>query len=328
MLSSIMIFRTELNIPNDPVVIRYDDQIFLLGSCFSENIGLLLQKYKFRSAINPFGTLYDPISIAFSIKSIIEKWIPSQSLFIRSNEIYYHPAYHSILSDTDPDCLASRIKDSTFKAHSFLKETKHVFITLGTALGWKQKDTGHHVANCHKMPASHFERYEITVTEGFHALEQMILRILEFNPSLHIIFTVSPVRHTRSGIIENNRSKARLTLMIDALQKKFPSVQYFPAFEWMVDDLRDYRYYNDDLVHPNNQAIAYIWEKFQDCYFDAETRALADRILKVVKAAEHRPSHSDTDSYRNFCKKQTEEIKIIHQMYPNIDFTKEMAVFG
>jgi lysophospholipase L1-like esterase len=322
-----MNFRTELNIPATSHPIFYGQKIYFIGSCFSENIGSLMQKYKFCTIVNPFGTLYDPVSLSGAILHIIDKKPPTPQGFVSQNEVFFHTDYHSCLSDTDQECLRRRIIEKTAEAHDFLKKSDYIFITLGTALGWKTSDKLSHVANCHKLPGEMFSRYEISVKEGFAALQSMIEKIQSFNPDVQIVFTVSPVRHTRSGIIENSRSKSRLVQMVDYIQKNNPSVLYFPAYEWMMDDLRDYRFYKSDLVHPNESAIAYIWEKFQNCYFTSETQALAKRILKVVKSAEHKVMHEKTKAYREFCSTHLAEINNIQSIYPYIDFTTEVKFF-
>lgn len=322
-----MNFRTELNIPAATHPINYGQSIGFIGSCFSENIGSLLQKYKFSTTVNPFGTLYDPVSISGAIQSIIEKKSPSPEGFVRQNEVYFHTDYHSDLSGIDQEGLQKQIIEKTAEAHDFFKKSDYLFITLGTALGWKTSDKYNHVANCHKLPGDRFFRYEISVKDGFTALNAMIEQILDFNPSIQLVFTVSPVRHTKSGIIENSRSKSRLVQMVDYIQKNNPSVQYFPAYEWMMDDLRDYRFYKSDLVHPNDSATAYIWQKFQDCYFSSQTQLTANRILKVVKSAEHKVMHPNTEAHREFCNKNLAEIRNLQRAHPYIDFATEVKVF-
>ncbi|MBK9255923.1 MAG: GSCFA domain-containing protein [Saprospiraceae bacterium] len=322
-----MIFRTELNIKPSEFKILHQDQILLIGSCFSENIGSRLQKYKINSSVNPFGTIYDPISLSRILSTIISGQISNDNPPFEHNGIWYHPNYHSSISATSEILLENQIRDITTTSSKYLKSCQFLFLTLGTAIGFRLVETNNIVANCHKMPASLFSRSEISVKEGFTALEKMIGSLIGFNKNLKIILTISPVRHTKSGIVENSRSKARLTQMVHYLQESYPEVSYFPSFEWMMDDLRDYRYYEKDLVHPNEFAIDYIWEKFSEHYFDEETNNLCSTIHGINTSFQHRPFHPESPSFKEFCVKQTEIILQILKQYPHINFGEELSHF-
>ena len=323
-----MQFRTELNIEASGNKINYETPVFFMGSCFSENIGSILQKYKFPVLINPLGTIYDPLSVERTIEGIINRDTkPNPEHFIILDEVHYHLDFHSVISATDRQALEALIALKNSLTQRFLSKAAYVFITLGTAIGWVEKSSGRWISNCHKMPAEHFIRSEISVKEGFASLKNVVDKLKKFNSELKIIFTISPVRHTRSGIIENSRSKSRLIQMVDYIQKNDPDVGYFPAFEWMMDDLRDYRFYESDLVHPNNQAIEYLWSKFKECYFDADTQKMAERIMKVVRASEHRVSHAESPKYQELIARQLQEIMEIRQEKPDVDFSAEEEFF-
>ncbi|MBK9151195.1 MAG: GSCFA domain-containing protein [Saprospiraceae bacterium] len=308
-----MQFRTELHIPPSQHKITYHTPALFMGSCFSDHIGGIMQKYKFPVLINPAGTIYNPVSLSSTLINALDSVNPDEDLYISRDDIWYHFGYHSSIAALDKAELEKKIMQIQNRTVEFLSNAKYIFLTLGTALYWTDKNTGKTVANCHKMPAERFHTAEISVKEGFSALSLLIERLKDRYPDLKIVLTISPVRHTRSGILENSRSKSRLIQMTDYLLKNFHDIQYFPAYEWMMDDLRDYRYYAQDMVHPNEMAIAYIWEKFRECYFEGDTDRLMGRIAKVVQAAAHRPFNPDSGAFRIFAQKNLEEIKSIQK---------------
>ena len=323
-----MIFRTELNIPESAVKISHSDQIFMIGSCFTDNIGDRLQKYKFNCTSNPFGNIFNPISISRLISHSIQKIEINRDQLLHVENKYVHHDFHSKISDKDPDETLSKINSSLSSCYNFLINAKFVFITLGTSIAYKSKQTGLVVANCHKIPSSFYEKIEITVQDGVFALMDLIEKTKLINKNAEIVFTVSPVRHIKDGVVQNNRSKARLHQMIDELQKSKPEIKYFPSYEWMLDDLRDYRFYNADMIHPNEVALDYIWSKFSDHYFDIESKELNKTIEKIMQAVNHKAFQPDSPSHQSFCKSNLNIISDILKNHPKMNFEKEIHEFS
>lgn len=318
-----MKFRTELNIPPSRFSIGHTDGVVLIGSCFSINIGDRLQKYKFTGITHPFGTVYNPVSIARLLDYAAGAGIVDNKNLIFSSGIWVHPDFHSSLGSPDRDRAAEGINGAIVQAGECLRRVKFLFVTLGTSIVYKWKRTGNIVANCHKLPASEFARQTVPAQEGAEALAAAFDQLRKINPAIRIILTVSPVRHVRDGLIENMRSKARLFETVDILCSTFDNVSYFPAYEWMMDDLRDYRFYTQDLIHPNEQAIDYIWEKFCDHYFDEKTRALVKSIGKVLEGLGHRPFNPDTSEHKSFLAKLQEDISRLEQDHPWLKIERE-----
>lgn len=317
---SIMIFRTEINLPPSPFNILHRHQIAMLGSCFSKNIGDRLITYRFNCTINPFGTIFHPLAIAKIMDYVHDNQKIEAHSLIMSQGIYVHPDFHSIVGSPDVKLTIAHINNVILEMHQSLSNFDYVFITLGTSVGYISGQTGKIVANCHKLPATLFTKTNSEIDVMAEALIQSCKQWHDINPSIRFVFTVSPVRHTRDGIIENARSKAKLVLAVEKICEQLAYTSYFPAYEWMIDDLRDYRYYDKDLIHPNEQAIDYIWEQFSDHYFDEETIKLNQRIIKIVKSLQHRPFNPDTDIHRQFTDKVMQDIEDLTKAYPWIKF--------
>ena len=284
-----MILRTELSIPPSANKMEHLDEIMTFGSCFSHHIGHRLQKYKFKCICNPFGTVFNPISISRLIRYVCLNHQVDTTSLLKSQGLWVHPDFHSMLSHSDQKTAAENINNKIANIHSQLKTLKHLFITLGTSWAYKQKSNDQIVTNCHKIAASSFIKVNIGIDEGFQALSDAFETLRKINPNLLIIITVSPVRHIKDGIVENSLSKARLHAISEKLLTKFENVTYFPAYEWMIDDLRDYRYYEADMIHPNPIAIDYIWGKFADYYFTENIKQLNKKIDSILQAAQHKP---------------------------------------
>jgi len=321
-----MTFRTVLNLPPTDIKVSHQDSILLLGSCFSQNIGERLQKYKFNCISNPFGTIFNPISIAKLINYVCNKQYIKAEELILSQGIFVHPDFHSMLSDVDASLAMEKINHAIQTTHHNIKKCTHLFFTLGTAIAYKMNTTDQIVANCHKIPSTSFEKIEISIEEGKIAMKEMISQIREVNPNVHIIFTVSPVRHIKDGIIENTKSKARLLCMIDEITKNDASVSYFPAYDVMMDDLRDYRFYEADMIHPNEVAIDYIWEKFSGHYFSKETIELNNQINRILLASQHRPFNPKSNQHKTFIRQTLSEIEAIKKVNSNLNFDDEMEI--
>ncbi len=277
------------HIPKKPGYhLTHHDKLFLIGSCFSTHIGNLLNSYRYRTFQNPSGIVFNPMSVAGELQSVLhpKKTNPNE-LFQRDGRHYSFHHHSSFFGET-ADELLSKINERRHEALMFLKEAKCLFITFGTAYYYHHLKLNTVVANCHKQPSTLFEKRLATTSEIFQAFFSLHTELKKVNPHLQIIYTVSPVKHLKDGLIENNLSKAVLLLAIHELTQKAADTFYFPAYELVNDDLRDYRFYKADLAHPNEQAIEYVWEKFSDCFFPPSSNELHQLILSLNKAEAHR----------------------------------------
>jgi hypothetical protein len=284
------------HIPEKPgFTIRHSDFLFLTGSCFSGNIGQRLTDLKFKTAINPAGILFNPLSISDSIKSLIENAGVSREHIIEREGSFYTFDFHSSVHAKSGQDLVAAVRDINSKASRSLKEARFLFITFGTAFAYRLRSTGKVVANCHKQPSGIFDKILPSPAEIEKEYSQLLGQLKAFNPGLKIIFTVSPVKHLNDGVEENSLSKSTLILTVHNIIEQNPGCSYFPSYELVTDDLRDYRFYKTDLAHPNDMAIDYVFGKFSDCYFDSKTRELCDHIRELNAATRHRPLNEVTD---------------------------------
>jgi hypothetical protein len=308
--------------------IRYQQKILLTGSCFTEHIGTHLMEMKFDVMQNPNGILFDPLSVAQSLISYIapDHYTADDLFFL--DELWQSWKHHGQFSDTIQENTLNKINDAQRAAHNFLEQADWLVITLGSAFVYFLKDQNKYVANCHRAPANWFTKKLLPIENMLAALDETLHRLLNFNPKLQIIFTVSPVRHIRDGVIENNRSKARLIEVVHQLVNKFNRTYYFPAYELVIDVLRDYRFYDKDLVHPNYAATKYVLENFMENYVDLESRQLADEISKLQISARHRPLHPETKAHRRFLEEHYGKTHELASKYPFLDFKAELIHFS
>jgi len=314
-----MKFRTELEINKLPFNIYHEDKIFMIGSCFVENIAVKLSRYKFDILSNPFGIIYNPISISNIIQRIIENNIPHQNDFVKHNDLWHHFDFHSDMSGLFLEETILKITKWLEYSKSFLKESKYIFITLGTSIVYKRKEFNNVVANNHKFPSSYFLKSKLNIEEITNSLKNSINKIKTFNEGIKIIFTISPVRHVRDGLIENQKSKAALILAIDQLVDN-DTIFYFPSYELLIDDLRDYGFYADDLIHPSKKAIDYMWEKYSQMFFNEVTLNKNKQIEKIVRSLDHIPIHQETKANKEFQKTLEIKIKQFKKNNPEINF--------
>ena len=293
-------FSTQIDIPHSTVEITYNDRILTLGSCFAENIGTKLQEACFLTFINPFGVMYNPMSVAQGIRYLLsEKEFTATDLF-QSGSLWSSLAHSSTFSATTADEALQKINSRLLAARYFLRETNVMMITLGTAWVFELVENGKIVSNCHKLPASRFTRRRLSVDEIINEFTEVFGFLRNSYPGLKFIFTVSPIRHWKDGAHENTVSKSTLHLALDALEKQFDFVHYFPAYEIMMDELRDYRFYASDMLHPSDVAVDYIWQRFGDTYFSSETLNLKKELERLHADLNHRPLHPETEEYRLF----------------------------
>jgi len=283
-----MKFRTEITIPPAGFTITHSDRVMMLGSCFAENISDRMLCTGFTVDANPFGVVYNPASIANSLQRLIHRQIYTEADLFLHEGVYHSFSHHSRFSGADKTMVLEKINERLTDSANFLQQANRLIITFGTAYIYRLVSTREVVSNCHKLPAREFEEKRLTVEQIAELWNNLIgdLRIL--NPELKIIFTVSPIRHWKYGANANNQSKAVLLLAVDEIVQSRTECSYFPAYEIVLDDLRDYRFYADDLIHPGSQAIDYIWEKFGDAYFNQSTVELIKEYEKERKSLEHR----------------------------------------
>ncbi|MBG9378508.1 GSCFA domain-containing protein [Panacibacter sp. DH6] len=319
---------TDINIKALQPFITYHDKLLLTGSCFTEHIGNYLADVKFSILQNPHGILFDPLSVCSSLISYIQNRRYTADDLFYLNEAWHSWQHHSRFSHPDKDVCLQMINESQAKAHTFLKQADWLIVTLGSSFSYKLADGLMPVANCHKAPAQTFKKHLCTIEETVTALDGTIHQLFHFNKQLKIIFTISPVRHLRDGVVENNRSKARLIEAVHHLADKFDRLYYFPAYELVIDVLRDYRFFDIDLAHPNYAATQFVLEKFAAHCFDETTRTLSEDIKKLVIAANHKPFNPQSQQHKSFLQNQLQKTMQLQQEHPYLNFSRELHFFG
>ena len=299
--------------------IDYQSNLLLLGSCFSENIGDKLRYFKFQSTQNPFGILFHPKAIENLITNAINKKAYSSDDLMYQNEVWHSFDAHSSLSSANESVLLSKINSAISLTSKKLEEASHILITLGTSWVYRFIETDTIVANCHKIPQKKFLKELLTVAEITESLEAIIVLLKSVNKNVSITFTVSPVRHLKDGFIENTQSKSHLIAAIHTLVNE-QDVSYFPSYEIMMDELRDYRFYAEDMIHPNKTAINYIWRKFIDTWFSEETKSIMKEIDEIQKGLLHRPFHEDSKLHQQFLLKLEQKKSSLQERLPFINF--------
>lgn len=316
-----MEFRIELQIQAFKKQINIKNKLMLCGSCFTENLGVKLAQMLFQVEMNPNGILFNPKSIVNSIDSyIIKKQYQSTDFFLH-NEVYYSWQHHSRFSNISPYKLLNEINQTQDNAHLWLKSADWLILTLGSSFVY-ELNSGKAAANCHKMPASFFSRRlmnSIEITQDFATLFN---KLKTFNPNLKIILTISPVRHLRDGFVENNRSKSMLIQSVHELTENFDNVFYFPAYELVLDDLRDYRFFAEDMTHPNYLATQYVWEKFVDTCIDKESIGWMKEINVLNAAKAHKSFHPETNAHQLFLQKNLEKLFELQKQLPELSWTQ------
>lgn len=318
--------KLQTTIPLDPTdyPIDYGSAVLLLGSCFSENLGRQFAYYKFQGLQNPFGILFHPQAIAQLIVRAVQKNLYTTEEVFASQGRWLCFDAHSDLSASTSEDLVAHLNTALDRTAAYLSTASHVFITLGTAWVYRSLGTDKVVANCHKVPQREFSKELLSIAQIQSCLEQIIQQIGSLNENAQVIFTVSPVRHLKDGFAENQRSKAHLIAAVHeflASTDRIGHVSYFPSYEIMLDELRDYRFYEADLIHPNPMAIRYIWEKFTAAYMTSETQITMDKVDRVQKGLGHRPFNPGSEQYLAFRKSLKEKITYLKQRYPHMDFT-------
>lgn len=323
-----MQFTTKVSIPKSNHPIDYNSKMLSLGSCFAVNIAEKFNYYKFQYIVNPFGILFHPVAIHEIIRRCI------QQDFFSENEIFFHNERwhcfdaHSDLSDVNKENLLQKLNHSLFELKSQIESSSHILITYGTAWIYREKSTQKIVANCHKVPQSQFEKELLSATSIQKSVENTITLIQSVNPNASFILTISPVRHLKDGFIENQQSKANLisgihqTLnsQLNTNNRQPITLNYFPSYEILMDELRDYRFYAQDMIHPNQMAIDYIWERFVATAIAEESIPIMEEVASIQKALAHKVFHPDSQSHQNFLLQLNQRMAQLQEKYPSIYF--------
>ena len=312
-----MEFRTTVKTGENRGWLHHSDHVVLLGSCFSDNIGSKLHGALFNATVNPMGTLYNPMSIARGVQRLITgEPVAGQDLFMQGG-VWNSYDFHSRHSLPDKQATIDHMNRCIAQGHDALKQAQLLTITFGTAIVYRLKTTGEVVANCHKVPQHTFERKMASVSEMVQTLDTMLTRLHDFNQDLHIILTVSPIRHIADGLDANSLSKASLRVAIgEVIASHSDYCDYFPAFEIMIDDLRDYRFYTSDMVHPSDVAVEYIWQAFEATYLDDRSAQAVARCERIHKRLQHRPMSANRETIERFHADTASVVRNLIKEYP------------
>jgi hypothetical protein len=330
-----MDFQLKIDIKKPDPLIQYPNKILLMGSCFTEHIGKGLADMKFDILQNPNGILFGADAVCSALNSYIKPRIYSgEDLFIL-NDCWNSWHHHSRFSHPDVTLALDAINKSQQEAHLFLKSANYLIVTLGSAFTYELSSTadrsslnlGDAVANCHRAPADWFQKQLMSIDAIVSTLGETVDLLREFNPSLKIMFTISPVRHIRDGVVENNRSKARLIEAVHQIVSSKKGCFYFPAYEIVIDVLRDYRFYDIDMVHPNYAATEYVMERFLESCVEEHSLILAQEVKKIVIASRHRPLQPDTNLHKQFLQNQALKTKNLLDKFPFLNLKDELIYF-
>ncbi len=299
----------------------YNSKIVSLGSCFAENIGAKLEYFKFDETVNPFGILFNPVSIENIVGRAVHKKLFSDADVFCHNDLWHSYEVHSELSNPNKETLLERLNSILLDFHIQISKATHFQITYGTSWVYRHKASGSIVANCHKVPQIQFDKELLSAETIERAIQNTFDLVREINPNCHFIFTVSPVRHIKDGFVENQRSKSHLIgALHNVINRQLTTITYFPSYEIMMDELRDYRFYAEDMLHPNQTAIDYIWERFAPNYIAENCIATMDEIDGIRKAMSHRPFNPDTEAHQKFLVKLQGRIDKLQLQYPHFKF--------
>ncbi len=323
-----MQFTLALDIPQLPKPISYTDNILLTGSCFTEHIADRLHQSKFKVLSNPHGILFNPLSVASSLDGYMDGRQYKQEELFSLNELWNSWDHHTRFSNIDAVAALNGINASQTEASDFIRKADWVIITLGSAFQYYLKESGKPVANNHRAPAQWFEKKLLTTEVIVAALSQTMERLFALNPFVQVMLTISPVRHIRDGVVDNNRSKARLIESVHILREQFEKVQYFPAYELVIDVLRDYRFYDIDLVHPNFPATQFVWEHFTKSCIAPLAHEIMKQVQDIVTARSHRTRFPETEAHKKFKVSYAEKTKALMDKYPFLGMEKEIQYFS
>ena len=318
-----MQFRTEIPLHESLYKITHNHNIMGFGSCFIDSIGEKLETSKFRIHRNPFGTLFHPLAIETALARILSLTYYTEDEIFKFGELHFSWDHHTSFNRISLNETLNAINSQLEVANDFIQKTDIFLLTFGTSMVYKIKEMDLIVANCHKVPASQFQKTLLTELQLKNSIKNCFNLILDINPKAKIITTISPVRHLKDGFIENNWSKSRLINALHEVSSQFAQVDYFPAYEIMMDDLRDYRFYKEDHIHPNDLAIQYIWEKFSSVYFEEKTLEKIKITQKIISSLAHRPLNPESLAYKEFLFKTKKQIEQAESLFPKNSFHHE-----
>lgn len=321
-----MDFRTKVSLDWQGERLNITNSFVFLGSCFADEIGGLFKSNKFNVVLNPFGVLYNPLSIADALNRLLDKSPYSENDLVKVGNLYHSFAHHSIFSHTDKDYMLENINNNLMESSSKLKNADYLFITFGTSWVYELKESGKVVSNCHKLPAYYFVRRRASIEEITKCFSEVISKILSINPNIKIVFTVSPIRHLRDGAHENSLSKSTLLLACEELQNMFrENISYLPTYEIMLDELRDYRFFADDMAHPSKRAVEYIWERIREEMIDEKSNLAIKEWSKIRQGINHRLMSADKEAYSSFLNNLLNTATSFASKYKIINIEQEIA---
>ncbi|WP_026724170.1 GSCFA domain-containing protein [Flavobacterium sasangense] len=316
-----MQFTTKIPVQKSAFPIDYDSKVMLLGSCFAENMGKKFDYFKFQATTNPFGIIFNAVSLERLIRRAVENRTFTENDIFFHNDLWHCYEVHSELSNSDKDAFLKSLNNIIRSTNKQLNDSTHIIITLGTSWVYRNIESNEIVANCHKVPQKQFTKELLSIHQTEESLQSIISLIHSVNPNCNFIFTVSPVRHIKDGFTENTLSKAHLIAAIHKTITHLKSpITYFPSYEIMMDELRDYRFYAEDMLHPNQTAIDYIWIQFFENYISESVFGLMNEICSIQKGLQHRPFNPNTENHQKFLNQLDLKIKAIKNQYPFIKF--------
>ncbi|OGS72460.1 MAG: GSCFA domain-containing protein [Flavobacteria bacterium RIFCSPLOWO2_12_FULL_31_7] len=315
-----MNFQTQIPIRKYDFPIDYTSKVLLLGSCFAENMAQKFEYFKFDTVVNPFGIIFNPISLEkLIVRSIRKNYFTEEDIFFH-NETWHCFEVHSELSNSDKEVFLNELNQLIDSTNWHIEKSTHCLITLGTSWVYKHIESNKIVANCHKVPQKQFVKELLSIAQIEASLKKIITEIQAVNPNCKFIFTVSPVRHIKDGFVENNLSKAHLIAALQSSSFQLPASSYFPSYEIMMDELRDYRFYAEDMLHPNQTAIDYIWIKFFENYVAEKEFEVMQQVCDIQKALHHRPFHPNSESHLKFLENLNKKINTLVKKHPHFQF--------
>lgn len=316
-----MEFRTQIPIPKSGNPIGYDSKIVSLGSCFAENMSDKLDGFKFQNTCNPFGIIFNPVSIEKMIYRIVNQFFYTEKDIFFHNERWHCFEVHSDLSCSNQEEFLENLNAVLRTSLIRLFQASHIIIAYGTSWVYRNLESNAIVANCHKVPQKEFSKEILSIETIEKSIKNTIGYFQIINPNVNFIFTVSPVRHLKDGFVENQLSKAHLiTAIHKILQSTIYNLNYFPSYEIMMDELRDYRFYAEDMVHPNPVAIGYIWERFSETTISAESYSIMKEVETIQKGLQHRPFNADSESHQQFLSKLQDKMAKLVSQYSFMKF--------
>lgn len=315
-----MQFRTNIPISQSDFKIDYNSKIMSLGSCFATNMAAKLGYFKFENSYNPFGIIFNPVSIEKLIYRIVNQFFYTEKDVFFHNERWHCYEVHSDLSHSNKEQFLENLNDLLKTSLIQLFQSSHIIITYGTSWVYRNKTTNAIVANCHKVTQKEFSKEILSVEIIEKSIQNTLDLIQKMNPDVNFIFTVSPVRHLKDGFVENQLSKAHLITALHTATLQLPTSSYFPSYEIMMDELRDYRFYTDDMIHPNSVAIDYIWQRFSETAITEESQRVMKEVETIQKGLQHRPFNPNSESHQMFLSKLQDKIEKLQKQYPQIQF--------